>query len=75
MLKKLNNWAVCHHFLSLVAFQLEEGRGPGPPDYAYGLMIAVQVDLISTLKFVINKMLKNIYRNTNTKLQQHKELV
>ena len=30
-------------FLSLVAFQLEGGRGPGPPDYAYCLMITVQV--------------------------------
>ena len=30
-------------FLSLVAFQLGGGRWPGPPGYAYGLMITVQV--------------------------------
>ena len=31
-------------FLSLVAFQLERGvRGPGPPGYASGLMITIQV--------------------------------
>ena len=32
-------------FLSLVAFQLGGGggRGPGPPGYAYDLMITVQV--------------------------------
>ena len=55
-------------FLSLVAFQLGGGKGPGPLGYAYGLMITVQVCSHINYKICHNQLLKNVYRNRNTKL-------
>ena len=43
MLKKLNTLGFVSSVLSLIAFQLGEGRGPAPLAYAYGLIIIVQV--------------------------------
>ena len=42
-------------FLSLVEFQLGEGRGPGPSGYAYGLMITVQVSTHINYKICRNQ--------------------
>ena len=45
-----------------------EGRGTGPPGYVYGLMITVPVCSHTNNKIRKTNLLKNIYRNRNTKL-------
>ena len=62
-------------FLSLVAFQLGGGRGPGPPGYAYGLIITVQVCSHINYKICHNQTAKQGRTQGGLGVQRLKQLL